>query len=477
MQQRRVRLGDILDDYCPRERRVTNHVVVAMIEDEVKQTRCSTCDADHEYKEAKVPSPRRKKGTGALADARRRSTYGPVPQPPAAPPLLDDEPDASDLPDVNAADTEAEPPVPLAAADRSSEPADDAEREAMTMARPSLGTSAADSRHAAASRRTGAGTQGARLHDASAGGGLEPNRNGNARAGQRPTTADMAGRGRRRIGPGTDARVGPPRAARQGSGHPGQGPQNSGQRPRQGPGRARGKRERSESARGGRRTAMDRGRRRAAALLDRIAVRVPPAPAASADASSPARGPRRQHRRGRCRRAGLTPSSARSHLSIHVRLRRQARPYRRRRQQALDRLGDRPGDGRAAAPASRSPTRAASKSTSTSCRRGSSMPPLVLPCDVQLRRRHRGGVRPRRSGVRRPRLRRARCGVRAARGAGRRRSSTPARDGFRIALDISAYSLIALARGAVPLMEKRGGGSIADADAIWAATACSRTTT
>jgi hypothetical protein len=66
MQQRRVRLGDILDDYCPRERRVTNHAVVAMIEDEVKQTRCTTCDADHEYKEAKVPSQRRRKGEAAL---------------------------------------------------------------------------------------------------------------------------------------------------------------------------------------------------------------------------------------------------------------------------------------------------------------------------------------------------------------------------------------------------------------------------
>jgi enoyl-[acyl-carrier protein] reductase I len=34
------------------------------------------------------------------------------------------------------------------------------------------------------------------------------------------------------------------------------------------------------------------------------------------------------------------------------------------------------------------------------------------------------------------------------------------REGFRIALDVSAYSLIALARGARPLMEARGGGSI-----------------
>ncbi|MGH9219960.1 MAG: enoyl-ACP reductase FabI, partial [Vicinamibacterales bacterium] len=34
------------------------------------------------------------------------------------------------------------------------------------------------------------------------------------------------------------------------------------------------------------------------------------------------------------------------------------------------------------------------------------------------------------------------------------------RQGFALALDISAYSLIALARGARPLMEARGGGSI-----------------
>jgi enoyl-[acyl-carrier protein] reductase I len=34
------------------------------------------------------------------------------------------------------------------------------------------------------------------------------------------------------------------------------------------------------------------------------------------------------------------------------------------------------------------------------------------------------------------------------------------REGFRTALDISTYSLIALARGAAPLMERRGGGSV-----------------
>jgi enoyl-[acyl-carrier protein] reductase I len=34
------------------------------------------------------------------------------------------------------------------------------------------------------------------------------------------------------------------------------------------------------------------------------------------------------------------------------------------------------------------------------------------------------------------------------------------REGFRLSLDVSAYSLIALTRGAVPLMERRGGGSV-----------------
>ncbi len=34
------------------------------------------------------------------------------------------------------------------------------------------------------------------------------------------------------------------------------------------------------------------------------------------------------------------------------------------------------------------------------------------------------------------------------------------REGFRIALDVSAYSLIALTRAVVPLMERRGGGSV-----------------
>jgi hypothetical protein len=66
MQQRRFRPGDVLDDYCPRERRITDHAVVAMIDDRIKQTRCVVCDAEHEYKEGKVPPQRRKRPQAAL---------------------------------------------------------------------------------------------------------------------------------------------------------------------------------------------------------------------------------------------------------------------------------------------------------------------------------------------------------------------------------------------------------------------------
>jgi hypothetical protein len=67
MQSRRLRLGDVVDDYCPRERRLSNHVIVAMIDDTIKQTRCSTCDFEHPFKDGKVPARRaRKDSTAAL---------------------------------------------------------------------------------------------------------------------------------------------------------------------------------------------------------------------------------------------------------------------------------------------------------------------------------------------------------------------------------------------------------------------------
>jgi hypothetical protein len=91
MQDRRYRPGDVLDDYCPRERRITDHAIVAMIDDEIRRTRCGVCDAEHEYKEAKVPSPRRKTQPPALFTQVLETMNGPVPRPH---PVTDAEPDA-----------------------------------------------------------------------------------------------------------------------------------------------------------------------------------------------------------------------------------------------------------------------------------------------------------------------------------------------------------------------------------------------
>jgi hypothetical protein len=60
MEQRTLRLGDIVDDYCPRERRITNHAIVAMIEDAIRQTRCATCEAEHVFRGARAPKRRKK---------------------------------------------------------------------------------------------------------------------------------------------------------------------------------------------------------------------------------------------------------------------------------------------------------------------------------------------------------------------------------------------------------------------------------
>jgi hypothetical protein len=118
MQQRRLRLGDILDDYCPRERRITNHAIVAMIDDEVKQTRCTTCDADHEYKQARVPAPRKKK------DPLAESLPADVPEDDEQPVMFDEPPLADELAAEPGDTTEMGDPV--AGDDRHMEAGEDA---------------------------------------------------------------------------------------------------------------------------------------------------------------------------------------------------------------------------------------------------------------------------------------------------------------------------------------------------------------
>jgi hypothetical protein len=127
MQQRQPRLGDILDDYCPRERRLTNHVVVAMVGSEVKQTRCSTCDADHPYKHARVPKPRRKTEPAALyaqalAVAPKRVAHGATPSPEPEPDVMDEVPASDPQPLAGPTSSNQHEPVRAASTEEGDRP-------------------------------------------------------------------------------------------------------------------------------------------------------------------------------------------------------------------------------------------------------------------------------------------------------------------------------------------------------------------
>jgi hypothetical protein len=53
-----VRLGDIIDDYCIKCKRIMNHAVVSMIGGEPAKVRCRTCHSDHDYRHEQPPPPK-----------------------------------------------------------------------------------------------------------------------------------------------------------------------------------------------------------------------------------------------------------------------------------------------------------------------------------------------------------------------------------------------------------------------------------
>ena len=55
---RDIRLGDDLDDYCVRCKRITNHAVVSVINTAPAKVRCRTCHSDHDYRHEQAPPPK-----------------------------------------------------------------------------------------------------------------------------------------------------------------------------------------------------------------------------------------------------------------------------------------------------------------------------------------------------------------------------------------------------------------------------------
>jgi hypothetical protein len=55
---RAVRLGDDIDDYCVKCKRVMNHSVVSIVNDAAAKVRCRTCHSDHDFRNEQPPPPK-----------------------------------------------------------------------------------------------------------------------------------------------------------------------------------------------------------------------------------------------------------------------------------------------------------------------------------------------------------------------------------------------------------------------------------
>lgn len=55
---REPRLGDDIDDFCVRCKRVMTHNIVSVIKGEPAKVRCRTCHSDHDFRHEQAPPPK-----------------------------------------------------------------------------------------------------------------------------------------------------------------------------------------------------------------------------------------------------------------------------------------------------------------------------------------------------------------------------------------------------------------------------------
>lgn len=54
-----LRLGDVIDDHCIKCRRLTNHSVVSIVEEQAAKVRCRSCYHEHHYLHEIAPPSRK----------------------------------------------------------------------------------------------------------------------------------------------------------------------------------------------------------------------------------------------------------------------------------------------------------------------------------------------------------------------------------------------------------------------------------
>jgi hypothetical protein len=67
---REIRLGDDIDDFCVRCKRVMNHNVVSVLDAKPAKVRCRTCYSDHDFRNEQPPPPK--------VDARKAALFNDV---------------------------------------------------------------------------------------------------------------------------------------------------------------------------------------------------------------------------------------------------------------------------------------------------------------------------------------------------------------------------------------------------------------
>ncbi len=58
MLDREVRLGDVIDDFCVKCKRIMNHAVVSTLDGQPAKVRCRTCYNDHDFRHEIAPPPK-----------------------------------------------------------------------------------------------------------------------------------------------------------------------------------------------------------------------------------------------------------------------------------------------------------------------------------------------------------------------------------------------------------------------------------
>jgi hypothetical protein len=64
-----MRLGDIIDDFCVKCRRLTNHAIVSLLNGSAAKVRCRTCYSDHDYRNEQAPPSKKDLKKAALFNA------------------------------------------------------------------------------------------------------------------------------------------------------------------------------------------------------------------------------------------------------------------------------------------------------------------------------------------------------------------------------------------------------------------------